>query len=277
MLNDRDGAPDPPSQPALDWLEASVGCGLDVFVPVHTTTSCRHGTFVGWINIGECTFIAGRMEWSPVGALSALTGEGLCRTPDGRFFILVKIEMPDKMTEELAFLLTLTQEYAVFITDLEAARWVAYDPEIALERMRPLVEKFDLTRPPADRIELAAAEPSENGTAATGGTPLAGSSRNFKDLAAAPENSMPKAPKSNLLVDDLAVAAWTRLSKEEGRPPSIARVAREIGHTRQHLYDCPTFMSLVRTEKEKSENRKRDFPRGVKDRFGRVEAHRDED
>ena len=30
---------------------------------------------------------------------------------------------------------------------------------------------------PADRIELAAAAPSENGTAATGGTPLAGSSR----------------------------------------------------------------------------------------------------
>jgi len=131
--------------------------------------------------------------------------------------------------------------------------------------------------PPAERPELVAAPPSGNETAATGGTPLAGSGGDFEALAAAPEDSIPKAPKSNLSVDDLAVATWTRLSQENGRPPSIARVAREIGHSRQHLYDCPTFMSLVRIGKEKRENRKRDFPRGVNRRFEGLEAYRDED
>jgi len=130
---------------------------------------------------------------------------------------------------------------------------------------------------PTDRPELVAAVPSGNGDAATGGTPLAGSGRDFEALAAAPENSMPKAPKSDLLVDDLAVAAWTRLSTEKGRAPSIARVAREIGHTRQHLYRCRHFMSLVAIEKAERDERKQRLSRGWKEPSGKVEACQDED
>ncbi len=129
----------------------------------------------------------------------------------------------------------------------------------------------------AERPDPPAAPPSENRTAAAGGTPLAGSGRDFEAPAAAPENSMPRAPKPNLAVDDLALATWTRLSKENGRPPSVARVAREIGCNRQHLYDCPHFMALMNQAKADKRDRKKNFPRGVKDGFGRVEAHRDED
>jgi hypothetical protein len=116
---------------------------------------------------------------------------------------------------------------------------------------------------PVDRPELGpqqgrAAAPSENGTAA----------RNSRDL---------EAPNPNLSVDDLAVAAWNRLGKEIGQPPSIARVAREIGHTRQHLYRCRHFMALVATEKAQRDERKQRLVRGWKDASGGVEAYQDED
>jgi len=119
--------------------------------------------------------------------------------------------------------------------------------------------------PLADGSELAAAAPAERNDRIPEAPP------------AAPEASMPKAPRSDLSVDDLAVAAWTRLSKEKGRPPSVARVAREIGHTRQHLYRCPNFMSLTAREKAERDERKQRFLRGWKEPSGKVEARQDED
>jgi hypothetical protein len=124
--------------------------------------SYHGGIFSGWIDLGKCEFIDQRKGWDRGDAFDL---EGLFVTRDGRFLVdisTIKSEYPCEQVER----------YAVFITELQAAGWFADDPESASACMRPLVEKFDLTRAPAARLEPAAAPaPSRNGITAMKCTP----------------------------------------------------------------------------------------------------------
>jgi len=106
-----------------------MNCSL---VPLRT----KHGTFVGWIDVRQCTFVADRADWD---LDDAWVWESLIRTPAGRFLVynhVLKTEPPSETVDK----------YAVFIKELEAVSWFADDPGSAPECMRPLVEKF-LTLP----------------------------------------------------------------------------------------------------------------------------------
>ena len=202
----------------------------------------------------------------------------LYRGCDGRFF--------ERAIDIDGTTLEIRDDRCYLVTDEQAAERYKRHPEKAPAYLRPVVAKFDLTAAKLPELVVDAA-PSGNGTAATNGhgperngsasTEAAANGHDIEAPAGLPSAPTPKAPKSNLSVDDLAVAAWTRLSREKGRPPSITQVAREIGHTRQHLYRCPNFMSLVATEKVQRDKRKQRLPRGWKDPSGRVEAYQDED
>jgi hypothetical protein len=147
----------------------------------------------------------------------------------------------------------------------------ASPPERDSQPASPAVANDNAPEAPADRSDLVtAAPPSGNGTDAT-------NDRSTEASAGLPSSLMPKASNPNLLVDDQAVAAWTRLSREEGRPPTITRVAREIGRNRQYLYDCPTFMTLVEQEKVERGKRRDRIARGYKGSFREVEAHLPDD
>jgi hypothetical protein len=81
----------------------------------------------------------------------------------------------------------------------------------------------------------------------------------------------------NLSTDDRAVAVWFRLSRENGKPPSLTSVAHEIKIARQSLYRLPHFMALVKAEKEARETRKSHYPRGTKNRrTGDLEGWKDD-
>jgi hypothetical protein len=72
--------------------------------------------------------------------------------------------------------------------------------------------------------------------------------------------------------DDLACAVWLRL-KRDGKTPSVADVAREIGCARTGLYRCPNLMSLIRADRLESRVRRSRLPRGCQDdRTGKTEA-----
>jgi len=143
----------------------------------------------------------------------------------------------------------------------KAQPWKAPYSGSAPKSIGQLIGKIDLMEALADQIELPivslpGAPPSENGTAAM----------NSHDV---------EAPNPNLSVDDLAVSKWISLVKQ-GETPTISRVAREIRHPRQYLYDCPTFMAVVNREKAERESRKARMPRGRKDNSKGVEAFQDE-
>jgi hypothetical protein len=212
-------------------------------VPLRTTPCDENPA--GLIDVRRCTQLTSRVDRDQGGIFE---WKHVLLSPAGRFLVYSFVQKPEPPYEEM-------KKYAVFITEMEAIVWFADYPEFAPECMRPLFSKFDLTEA-ADRIELPA--PSENGTAAPKG----------RDI---------KALHPNLPVDDLAVAAWTRLTKENGQPPSITRVASEIGRNRRHLYRCRHFMSLVATEKRDRDKREHCLPRGWKGPSGLVEARQDED
>ncbi len=233
------------------------------FVPVRTTrTTLAHGRgkFDGWIDIGECTYIAQRkgrdrgweFDW-----------QALFLTPGGRFLVDVNVFLTIETNHPV-------EEYAIFITEREAAGWFADDPQTAPDWMRPLIKKFDLTEAPMmdatpddlfDRLirqslrfatqfgrvqfatesylklidqedpdelpELAAAAPSGNGTAAT----------NDQDIEA-PDGSSPEVP------DYVTLSQATKMVKKSKRtlerekskgtlPPPVVKG----GGGRADLYD----------------------------------------
>jgi len=107
-------------------------------VPVRTKRI--GGSFVGWIDLGQCTCIGERKGWNRGDGFDC---EALFLTRDGRFFVEIfafKTEFPTKIVED----------YAVSITELQAAGWYAEDPKSAPECIRPLVEKLDLTKAPTN-------------------------------------------------------------------------------------------------------------------------------
>jgi len=129
-----DRAPNPPC-PAV---ESRVKTNR---IQVRDKRASHGGEFAAWIDLEKCKFKGSqigryqRQDWERRGVCD---WEELFITPDGRFFVhikTIKIKPPHEMVES----------YAVEITDLEAARWFADDPESAPE---PLVEKFDLTEAP---------------------------------------------------------------------------------------------------------------------------------
>ncbi len=147
-IRKRASKPPPPpaeSQAKTHWVQV---------YPLRRTLGHGRGLPEGWIDVKQCKFIrekegrdfGWKFDW-----------DGLFVTPYGRFFVAIKsikTEFPHDLEEE----------YAVFITEREAAGWFP-DPESVPEFMRPLIEKFDLTRSPAAAI---AAAPSGNGRAAEG-------------------------------------------------------------------------------------------------------------
>jgi hypothetical protein len=94
-----------------------------------------------------------------------ITFNYLFRTPAGPF-VEYSVNLDDTTLE-------LRIGLPILITEDEAAGWFP-DPESAPEYLRPLAEKRDLTKIPADRPELKAnAAPSGNGTATNGRAYLA--------------------------------------------------------------------------------------------------------
>ncbi len=176
-------------------------------VPVRTArTTLAHGrgAFVGWIDLEQCECIdqnKGRdrgyeFDW-----------EALLRAPGGRFYVdivTIKSDWPNDLVED----------YAVEITEREAAGWFADDPESAPDCIQP--EKFDLTKAPTDRPEPAAAAPSGNGAAAADGRGIEASGTPSMDRLTATQ--------------ELLLEALDALTAEQGNRPFashvIARQAR---------------------------------------------------